>query len=383
MSFEGFGASVTGGAGGTTIHVTNLNDSGAGSLRAALLSEGARIIVFDVSGTINLTSDIVIENGAQIYDDFTLDGSTAPNQGIQIAGHTILVRCDNTITQYLRFRSDDQGGFSIDSFSLQDATNAVIDHCTIQWGDDGDLDIVGGCNNVTVSWCILGPGFGAGTMLLNSIGNITVHHNLFYQGSGNRQPEAGGSAGGPLSCDWVNNLHYRNRPGTEQPLEYGYLSLWLPDNGTELVNFDRNIFIAGTNENVTLDGRPVILYGDRTYSSGSSMWFNGNVVPAYSDPTTQDHVYLQNNGTAFAIAGSRFAYPAVTTTTAAQAYIDVMAGAGCRLPCLDARDTELLAAVTGRTGSYNAANSTALGGYPDLTQPCSGQSTIRLAYRLH
>jgi pectate lyase len=353
--------------------LTNKGPDGRISFREALKVSGARIVTFNVSGNIDLAgSYIELENGNPlIYNNLTIDGSTAPNQGVQVIGGTVSIRCNNVIIRYMRFRAGNLGTSTIDSLRLDGgASNVVLDHVTAQWGDDGDLDITGDATGITVQWCILGPGFGAGTALLNARGNVSIHHNLFYQNNGNRAPEANG---GPLNCDWVNNVTYRNRPSSLTPGSYTALGLWPPEYGALVVNIDRNYFAAGQNENVTTGGRPVFLYGDRSFSLGSAAWVSGNQVPAYPGETDHpEHVYNLQNGTAFSISSTRFNFPSVTTTTAAQAYIDVLNGAGAQLPCQDARDSELISHVRNRTGGFSSTwtRPSDLGGYPDLTRPC-------------
>src|SRR5690349_21777241 len=95
---EGFGANATGGGGGRVIQATNLNDSGAGSLRAAVTASGARIVVFDVSGTINLASQLSITN-----PNITIAGQTSPG-GILVTGYMTLINTSNVIVRHMRFR---------------------------------------------------------------------------------------------------------------------------------------------------------------------------------------------------------------------------------------------------------------------------------------
>ena len=97
---EGHGRYTVGGRGGRVIRVTNLNDRGAGSFRAAVEAEGPRVVVFDVSGTIALKSRLPIRNG-----HLTVAGQTAPGDGICIKNHEVyLDACDQVILRYLRFR---------------------------------------------------------------------------------------------------------------------------------------------------------------------------------------------------------------------------------------------------------------------------------------
>lgn len=76
---QGSGAATTGGSGGTVMLVTNLNDSGSGSLRACLTATGARICVPRVSGVITALSRLQIFN-----PNLTVAGQTVPGGGLVI-----------------------------------------------------------------------------------------------------------------------------------------------------------------------------------------------------------------------------------------------------------------------------------------------------------
>ena len=155
----GAGAYTTGGRGQSVYHVTNLNDSGAGSLRDAV-SQPNRTIVFDVSGVINLTSILQFQNNT------TIAGQTAPEGGITIDGSRIYTSSsiDNVIVRYIRFRGgiDDTdifvGGATSNQIALG-ATNVVFDHCSFSFGGEQAMSMYGGqtylsvYDNITVQRC--------------------------------------------------------------------------------------------------------------------------------------------------------------------------------------------------------------------------------------
>lgn len=153
---EGFGKNATGGRSGTVVFVTNLNNSGAGSFRAACDMTVPRTIIFRVGGTINLSSDIRITGNE---GNVTIAGQTAPGGGILLRNYGLSIETSNVVVRYLRIRGGGNGNgdnIRIKSFGSS-INNIIIDHCSVSWPTDGNLD-VSTAHNVTVQWSLIGEG---------------------------------------------------------------------------------------------------------------------------------------------------------------------------------------------------------------------------------
>ena len=212
---EGFGRYVSGGRGGAVYHVTNLRDSGDGSLRWALSKSGTKTIVFDVSGTIHLQSAL------QINGNTTVAGQTAPGDGICIADYPCSINGNNVIVRYMRFRLgnknvlvDKADGW--DGFGGFDHRDWVIDHCSVSWSIDECLSVLGN-HNTTVQWCLVaqslvnsGHSKGAHGYGGNWGGaGASFHHNLIMH-HGSRTPRLGPRPTTQLDerMDMRNNVIY-------------------------------------------------------------------------------------------------------------------------------------------------------------------------------
>lgn len=161
---QGVGAGSIGGRGGQVIKVTNLNDSGEGSLRQALSTPGPRIIVFAVSGNINLTSLLYV---TEPY--VTIAGQTSPG-GISVSGKQFNVATHDVIIQHMRFRSGghlyDGNDSDGDSFSIWGPEwnggfpvyNIIIDHSSFTWGTDETFSVTGGATKTTLQNNLIAQG---------------------------------------------------------------------------------------------------------------------------------------------------------------------------------------------------------------------------------
>ena len=191
---EGHGRYVTGGRGGTVVHVTNLNDSGTGSFRSAVTGGSNRIIVFDVAGVIALRSDI------KFKDNLTILGQTAPYPGITLRYFTAQPGANNII-RFIRFRRGQEKDVNdgADAMWQRQKTGIIIDHCSFSWSIDEVASFYDN-NNFTLQWCTLGEslnnaGHGKGAHGYGGIwgGKLaSFHHNLICHVN-NRSPRFNGA----------------------------------------------------------------------------------------------------------------------------------------------------------------------------------------------
>ena len=217
---EGGGRFTSGGRGGMVLHVTSLSDevdkiSGQpafGTLRKALQTEGTRTIVFDVSGTINLRTQLDIVGG-----NVTIAGQTAPGDGICIAGYPVVVKTDNVIIRFLRFRMGDQNKVEGDAFTAIGHKNILVDHCSFSWSTDECVSVYGN-ENFTLQYCFITESLRTSVHDKGSHGyggiwggkNATFHHNLLAHHD-SRNPRfdhdfVDTKFAGPI--DYVNNVIY-------------------------------------------------------------------------------------------------------------------------------------------------------------------------------
>lgn len=262
----GFGTETPAGRGGRIVRVSNLADSGPGSLRSALYDlREPRIVVFDVGGVIELTEPLVIRSPF-----VTIAGQTAPVPGIILEGFGLRIYTHDVLVQHLFVRADpalvDQDGISIQYNRTDHPFNVVIDHCSLSWANDENLSIFPGYDNhteqnITISNCLIGGGH-YGLLIGSNATKITLIRNIVMH-SAERQPRLGGGT----TVNLINNLFY-NVAGYEH-MAIGSV------HGRDRVSLAGNVFLSGLDNR---QGRAAIAAAN--LQSGSQIYLPSGGVHA-------------------------------------------------------------------------------------------------------
>lgn len=349
---EGGGMYASGGRGYDVYEVTNLNDSGPGSLRDAVSGDN-RMVVFRVSGTIHLSSALSINSRKNI----TIAGQTAPGDGICIAGfNTDISNSSNIIIRYLRFRPGSANISSEpDAIGGRGSKYLMLDHISAGWSTDESMSFYEN-DNVTVQWSIINESLTLSGHVKGRHGyggiwggkDTTYHHNLFTTHT-SRMPRIGNGAT-PGSITMSNNVVYNWGFNNT----YGGMT-------TLLSNVINNYYKPGPSTLRSVRER-VINPGDGEF------YVNGNYMFGSPEVTADNNKGIQDRIPATVISKTPFqnvGYTNVAIEDAEAAYQAVLARAGAVLPRRDAVDARLVEDVRNGTGRI-INREFEVGGYPEL-----------------
>ena len=254
---QGWGRFATGGRTGKVYHVTNLNDSGTGSLRDAV-SQPNRIVVFDVSGVIRINSRLTFAKNLYVA------GQTAPGEGVTVYGDGVSFSgADNIIVRYMRFRMGAVGTKDKDCAGVANGQNMIFDHCSFAWGQDENFSISWdnkgtAPQNITLQNSIVGQGLmthSAGGLM--QADNITLYRLLLVDNSTRNFKVKGiNQYANCLVYNWKNAAY--NMGGDSE--------------GTSYVNIESNMFINGP----AVGGDALTGGNERFHFYGADNWQDKN-----------------------------------------------------------------------------------------------------------
>ena len=309
---EGFGKYTSGGRGGKVIKVTNLNDSGEGSLRHAIDQKGARIIIFEVDGTIQLESKLIIKN-----DSITIAGQSAPGDGICIKDFPLYVSANNVIIRYIRSRMGDLHGIEDDAMGARNVKNLIIDHCSLSWSIDECLSIYQS-EDITVQWCMITHSLSKSSHSKGAHGfggiwggrRASFHHNLLAHHS-SRNPRFASDGFSPI--DFRNNVVYN----------WGYKSAY-GGGRYGRINFVANYYKPGP---ATFSEKGSIFI-DPAEDGTSSYYLSGNIMEG-NIQVTNDNWKGVSSKKPYKRVNKPFEYMKITEDRADVAYEKVLLLSGC------------------------------------------------------
>lgn len=385
---EGYGRFAKGGRGGRVIEVTNLNDSGEGSLRQAIeVEKGPRVIVFRVGGVIKLESRLrVPADGGNVY----IAGQTAPGDGITLTHHAFgIYYAEDVIIRHMRIRVGDENGVATDGIGMAGANHSIVDHCSISWTTDEGTSSRG-AENITFQHNLIAEALNNSVhydgenrdnterhSFAGSIsGNIgSFHHNLLVNCTGRNWSLAGGMEQDGVTyagqLDVRNNVVYNFRDRTT-------------DGGVRRINFVNNYYKMGAVSNTmkifTIDGNELGTDDmQMAYLSGNMLVDKTGKVILDSEENAWDKGWAASGGKNSTTADVRSDEPFfpsyVETETAEEAYESILADVGANVPKQDYLDTRYINETKNGTYTYTGSidgwsgiidSQDDVGGYPKL-----------------
>lgn len=354
LGAEGYGKYATGGRAGKIMIVTNLNDSGSGSLREAVEQRGPRMVLFAIDGTIELLSPLRINN-----DSITIAGQSAPGDGICIKDYPVVVNASNVILRYLRVRVGDR--YQLDSDGIGGGRygqhDVIFDHLSVSWSIDECLSIYK-TERLTVQWCLVSHSLNHSVHTKGNHGfggiwggnKATFHHNLLANHA-SRNPRFS-SVEGTKSVDFRNNVVYN----------WGVKSAYGGGRGGE-INMVANYYKSGP---ASQHQRFLDVSEDGT----GHYYLQANLMVGNEDVNVENWKGVGGEKPEFsARVVIPFAYEPINEDLPEQAYQKVLIEVGCSLR-RDSYDTNVLRQVRhgeAREGQKGIINSPIeVGGWPLL-----------------
>jgi len=358
---EGYGKYTVGGRGGDIYEVTNLNDSGEGSLRAALESEGPRTVVFRISGTI--TGNFSIKN-----DSITIAGQTAPGDGICIKGN-LSTEADHIIIRYIRVRWDPAMGEK-DAIGSRYHKNIIFDHVSASWSTDETMTLYHN-ENTTVQWCIISQACPKGTTDEHRFGGIwgnnygTWHHNLIAHNASRNPRWASGCGYNDYRNNVIYNWEYESCYGAEAhqkgdrrkpPIEHS------------TINMIANYYKPGPATQQKVRRRIAAPSSRDEETDAGNWWVSDNYVDGYSEVTSDNWKGVDGNN--YIKLSEPWDAMTISQQSAEEAYVEVIKYAGCSKPARDKVDSDIIDDVLNGTAKYGnngiIDNPSDVGGWPVL-----------------
>ena len=336
---EGFGARAQGGRGGKVLFVTNLNDSGPGSLREVCENQaGPRTVIFRVGGQIPLKRRISITNPF-----LTIADQTAPGDGICLTGHGLEVNdTHDVIIRYLRIRPGVKvGHVPSTGIIIVGSHDVIVDHCSVSWANWDGTYVSVGSDCYTIQHCIFAEGLTSLQSFAAVIGSGrgSFHHN-FLAHNLSRNPHFAKLC----QCDWRNNLIYDWGAGC------GYGDF-------QVISYVNNYLKPGpsTTQN------PPLFIENHFNALPRSIYLAGNMIEGHPEVQADNWRGVAWSPEAaldkdFTVTDPACAnYVKVTTQPAEKAYKLVLATAGATVPVRDSVDKRIVDTVVNRTGKIIAS----------------------------